>query len=276
MRRYPTLAWLLFCLPLCAQSPESQQLEHARKDAEQVRKLVEAGALPRNALDEADLVLQEARDEAILGRTLYGSVTIEELTEEQTAEMLVAAQRLVDRQQREWEQARQLVEEGAAPRKSLTSYEEELDRRRQTLEIANRRAELFRELAEMVKAEEALYLSLEKTPEESWKIAERYDGSGVFLPSQLSVIRLAFEREFSRPLPISALGATALHRALGFDHRGRVDVALHPDQPEGKWLRQLLEQLQVPYFAFRSYVPGASTGAHIHIGPPSGRLHRTD
>lgn len=272
MRGSFVLGWLLCRLLLCAQNSEPPELQQARRDAERVRELVEDGALPRSALEEAEMALREAGDEAVLRRTLYGRVTIEELTEEQTAAMLAAAQRLVDRQQREREKARRLVQEGAMPPKGLEPYEEELNSRRGTLEMANRRAELFRELAEMVRAEEALQITLEEAPEEAERIAERYDGSGVFLPSQLSVIRLAFEREFRRPLPISAQGATALHRALGFDHRGRVDVALHPDQPEGRWLRRLLEQLQIPYLAFRGYLPGKSTGAHIHIGPPSGRL----
>ncbi|MGD0365792.1 MAG: hypothetical protein ABSC93_33330, partial [Bryobacteraceae bacterium] len=82
----------------------------------------------------------------------------------------------------------------------------------------------------------------------------------------------AFERRFSKPLPVSAMGETAVHRALGFDHRGRVDVALSPDQPEGLWLRQYLEARRIPYFAFWHAMPGKATGAHIHIGPESTRL----
>jgi hypothetical protein len=70
------------------------------------------------------------------------------------------------------------------------------------------------------------------------------------------------------------LGETAVHRALGFDHRNRVDVAVHPDQPEGVWLRQYLELHYIPYFAFRRAVPGKATGAHIHIGPMSTPLAR--
>ena len=82
----------------------------------------------------------------------------------------------------------------------------------------------------------------------------------------------AYERRFPKPLPVSAMGETAVHRALGFDHRGRVDVALSPDQPEGVWLRQYLEARRIPYFAFWQAVPGKATGAHIHIGPESTRL----
>jgi hypothetical protein len=33
-----------------------------------------------------------------------------------------------------------------------------------------------------------------------------------------------------------------------------------------------LESSAIPYYAFRSFVPGKATAAHIHIGPPSGHL----
>jgi hypothetical protein len=73
-------------------------------------------------------------------------------------------------------------------------------------------------------------------------------------------------------MPVSADGETATHRALGFDHRGRVDVAVNPDQPEGVWLMGYLQKNRIPYFAFRMAVQGKATGAHIHIGPQSARL----
>jgi hypothetical protein len=68
------------------------------------------------------------------------------------------------------------------------------------------------------------------------------------------------------------MGETAVHRALGFDHRGRVDVGLHPDTPEGAWLRAYLIENRIPFFLFRQAVPGKATGAHIHIGPISPHL----
>ena len=63
-----------------------------------------------------------------------------------------------------------------------------------------------------------------------------------------------------------------MHRALGFDHTGGVDVAIHPDQPEGVWLPEYLTEKNIPYFAFRQAVPGKATGAHIHLGPMSTRF----
>jgi hypothetical protein len=251
-------------------------LEKAEEEAARVRQLVEAGALPRSAYREAQLVLEEARDEAVLRRTLYGELALQELTEEQTEAMLAAAGSLVDRQLSELEKARRLNREGVLPNAKLTPYEAELSRRETTLALARERAALFRELVEMVRLEEQLLQALEDAPEDVSRIGERFIGSGVLLRSQFRMIQLQFEREFRERLPISANGQTALHRSLGFDHEGRYDIALHPDSGEGSWLRQLLVELQIPHFAFRGVVAGSSTGAHIHIGPPSNRLARTD
>ena len=127
-------------------------------------------------------------------------------------------------------------------------------------------------LARCVSAEETLQATLAQAPAEAAAIAERFDGDGVFTSTDFRRVESAFTMHFARPLPVSAMGETAVHRALGFDHRSRVDVAVHPDQPEGVWLREYLNQNRIPYFAFRQAVPGKATGAHIHIGPMSTRL----
>ena len=89
-------------------------------------------------------------------------------------------------------------------------------------------------------------------------------------------IVIAYEKQFSKPMPISAKGETEVHRSMGYDHRGRVDVALNPDQQEGVWLRRYLINSKIPYFAFRRQIPGKATAAHIHIGPPSLPLRSAD
>jgi hypothetical protein len=101
---------------------------------------------------------------------------------------------------------------------------------------------------------------------------ERFDGNGTFTRSEFSQIKAAFEKQFGKPLPVSADGATAVHRALGFDHSNRVDVALVPDTAEGMWLRHYLEMSAIPYYAFRTFIPGKATAAHIHIGLPSAHI----
>ncbi|HEY7321325.1 MAG TPA: hypothetical protein VIE89_27480 [Candidatus Binatia bacterium] len=80
-----------------------------------------------------------------------------------------------------------------------------------------------------------------------------------------------FLQTFGHALPITAFGQTATHDRLRFDHRNALDVAIHPDSNEGRSLLAYLRQLGIPFIAFRGAVPGAATGAHIHIGNPSVR-----
>jgi hypothetical protein len=154
----------------------------------------------------------------------------------------------------------------------LGGFLEEMDLARKEADLAESRANLVRELTEMAQAEESLATKLAEAPAEAHQIADRYDGDGVFTAGTLARVEMAFARQFGKPLPVSAMGETAVHRALGFDHRGRVDVAVQPDLPEGIWLRAYLTEYRIPYFAFRQAVPGKATGAHIHIGPMSTRL----
>ena len=48
-------------------------------------------------------------------------------------------------------------------------------------------------------------------------------------------------------------------------------LALHPESAEGRSVLNYLRQAGIPFIAFRNAVPGAATGAHIHIGKPSPR-----
>jgi len=258
----------------CAQAPDSPALQRARQEAARVEALVEAGALPRTSLEQVRQDLADAQDAAILEKTLYGNLAIEDLTEQQADEMVAAATRRFDRQKAKLEHAKKLVEEGALSQLSLTPFIEEVDRSRRTLNLAHSRASLLRQLADMARVEQAVLATPEQAPElqDYLRLAERYDGEGLFRWAQLKEIALAYEKRFAKPLPISARGDTAVHRALGFDHRGRVDVAIDPDQPEGIWLRSFLRAARIPFFAFRTFLRGKSTGPHIHIGPPSDSL----
>ena len=105
---------------------------------------------------------------------------------------------------------------------------------------------------------------------------ERFDGNGQFGQAKLKRVVLAYEKQFAKAIPISANGETPFHRALGYNHSGRIDVAVSPDQPEGVWLRQLLEKEQIPYYAFRTAISGRASAPHIHIGAPSTRLRVAD
>lgn len=266
---------MVAALPAAADSPA---MRRATEEVERLRKLVDAGVAPRLKLEEAERALAAARDQEMLERTLYGAVGVEDLTEEQSAEMVAAAKRELERHAKRLESAKRLVEEGAMPRTALTPLLQDLDRARKTLDLAESRARLFGELMAMARAEiEAEAAAHDQPVEEPVRQAVvRFEGSGSFTDSHFRRIAAAFQKEFARPLPVSARGDTAFHRSLGYDHRGRVDVALHPDQKEGEWLLRFLETEKIPYFAFRKSVPGSATGAHIHIGPPSTRLRTAD
>ena len=99
----------------------------------------------------------------------------------------------------------------------------------------------------------------------------RFNGATPWSLLDSAKIESFFSRAFGRALPISAFGQSATHDRLRFDHRHAMDVALHPDSREGKSLLNYLRQAGIPFIAFRKSVPGASTGAHIHIGKPSQR-----
>jgi len=268
----------LVCLAGAAAFPQSTSsfTQPARsQDPAEVRRLVEAGILPRSRLNDLERAAKDRDDVATLDRLLYGAVTVEELTVEQAQEMVAAAERLKARRRSEVDHARTLVDAGALPRTALTSYLLDYDQSCRTVDLAASRARLLQELAEMARTE----INAEPAPDQpplEWKPSERFDGDGIFTNGLFKRIVLAFEAKFSKPLPVSARGETAIHRMMGFDHRGRVDVALNPDQAEGVWLRGYLEELRVPYFAFRAAIPGKSTAPHIHIGPPSTRLRVAD
>ena len=99
----------------------------------------------------------------------------------------------------------------------------------------------------------------------------RFNGSAAWSLADAPKIERFFLQTFGRALPISALGQTATHDRLRFDHRDAIDVALHPDSKEGRSLLNYLRQVGIPFIAFKGVVPGAATGAHIHIGKPSPR-----
>ncbi len=101
----------------------------------------------------------------------------------------------------------------------------------------------------------------------------RYNGAaGWSLAADTPRLQQFFADRFGRPLPVSAYGQTSLHDRLGFDHRDALDVAVHPDSPEGRTLMDFLRAAGIPFIAAWGAVAGSSSGAHIHVGQPSPRL----
>jgi hypothetical protein len=248
-------------------NPEDAGVAQAKARLEKLRDLVNAGVVPRAQLTRAEEDIADAEDAAVLRRTLYGQVT-----DEQADEMIAAADRRFARRQRAFDRAKQLVDVGAATQSTLDTLLQDLDFARKECDLVAERAQLVHELAAMADAERTAEQRMVATPHASHDVGERHDGDGIFTPATFAKVELAFEGHFGKPLPVSANGETDVHRALGFDHRGRVDVAIHPDQPEGVWLREYLDENHIPYFAFRAAVPGKATGAHIHLGPVSTSL----
>ena len=268
MRSFSGLVLLVCASCVFAQPEDSPEVARAKSGIEKLRSLVEAGALPRAQLEKAEAAVADAEDAALLRRTLYGS----ELTDDQAGDMLAAAQRRVERRRQAYEEGKKLVDLGVASLLSLSDYLQDLDLARKEFDLAESRARLTHELTQMAHAEELLDAKLAQHPDEARSLADHYEGDGVFNMVTFARVESDFEKRFGKALPISAMGETAVHRALGFDHRGRVDVAIHPDEPEGQWLLEYLVDHHIPYFAFRHAVPGKATGAHIHIGPMSTRV----
>lgn len=274
----PATAVLAICLTvplLRSQSPTSPGVARAEQDLARARELAARGVLPPMKVRDAESALADAQDEDILDHMLYGKVWAD-LTESQGADMVEAARRRLERSQKLLDRNRNLIAEGVAAPRDLSPLEQEVDRRRLVVNLANDRARLLKQAAEMARAEAAAASIETSAASPDRAVIERYDGDGILTPRDITGITVAFERRFSKPLPVSARGETAIHRMLGFDHRGRIDVALNPDQPEGVWLRRYLESREIPYFAFRAAVAGKATAPHIHIGPGSTRLRATD
>ena len=254
-------------------------VQQAREQLDRIRQLAGAGAASRKQVEQAEGALRHAQDDALITETLDARVAVEDLTEEQSAEASGAAARKLERQRARLAEQAQLVSQGVASRASLLPFEEELDSARRLVDAMEQRARSLAEIVAMIRAEQEIS---DQQPDQP-SIADgaiaritRFAGENKFGNGEFKQVVLEFERKFDHKLPVSARGDTALHRLMGFDHRGRVDVALNPDGVEGRWLMRFLEQQKIPFFAFRTAVQGQATAPHIHIGPPSTRFRATD
>ena len=218
-------------------------------------------------IDEADL-----RDQALLDTTLASTISPEDirssdfaqdLAEKQADEMMAASQRRLQRMEQRIQQVQTAVAAGQAKQEELTTLLDQMHLRIETGRLVISRATVVKEIVRSARADSA------RKSVAGRRTMEKFGGNGRFSTSDLALVEKAFAKRFRRPLPISADGDTSLHRALGLDHTGRVDVAVAPDQLEGVWLRKYLESLRIPYYAFRKAVVGSATAPHIHIGPPS-------
>jgi hypothetical protein len=166
---------------------------------------------------------------------------------------------------------RELLARGVIAAADVTASERALDDARAAVDKT--RAEIDQAAALVAEAEAARELAA-LPPAEPGHVHTgatliRHDGRAPWSLAQLPALERFFTERFHRPLPISARGQTPVHDRLGFDHREALDVAVHPDSPEGRALMEYLRGRSIPFLAFRAAQPGIATGAHVHIGLPS-------
>ncbi len=185
-----------------AGTPESKGIELAQQELARVKNLVDAGALARVRIQEAEANLDDAKDEVILAHDLYGDLPDKGATEEASAEMIAAAQRRVDRQQARLEEAEKIVAAGVAARSYLAPFEAELTARQTSLDLAHLRAHLMADRAAMNQAETPPVL--ESFPQDdaelTWQGMEHYEGDGAFNEArELQPLEVAFAKQVRSP-----------------------------------------------------------------------------
>ncbi len=170
---------------------------------------------------------------------------------------------------------RELVDRGIVSRREVEAAEQAAAAAREVLERTRARV---READAMVaEAEAARQLASLPAPRagETGPAPPnlvRFGGWAEWSLAMAPRLEAFFQQRFGRPLPVSAFGQTAVHDRLGFDHRDALDVAVHPDSPEGEAVMAWLRQHGVSFLAFRAPVAGEATGAHVHVGDPSPRM----
>jgi hypothetical protein len=213
----------------------------------------------------------------LIGATNQYKASSKELLSIQEAEVNQAAAKL--------DELRPLVSEGLVARAELEAGEQQLAGLREQLvatqkQIAasdSRIAEIQAQ-QELARAEAAMPRSTVKLVSKSYPSLGvgatilRSNGVAAWSIGSLAAVQSFFSNAFGHALPTSAIGQSATHNHLGYDHRNAVDVALHPDSAEGKTLISYLQTQGIPFLAFRAAIPGVATGPHIHIGSPSHRL----
>ena len=231
-------------------------------EIERLRALVEAGVIPQAQLAKAQQDARRTRLEALVRNLLQQP----DLLPDQTTDLLRAAAELQKGEFDALKRQQELITAGAMPPNSLVSFRDRLTFADKQFDLATTRARLIEEQARIASAEGRLDELIDE------ELATWSEGDPGQWDADILEIDAMYFAEFGEGLPISAAGSTDLHVTMGFDHTGRYDVALHPDEFEGLFLMSVLAEWDIPYIAFRSAVPGQATGPHIHIGPPSLRI----
>jgi hypothetical protein len=223
----------------------------------------------------ARVSIREMKKALLLGILLFfgGNLASAQTPSEQ---LLQLQETEVTRLTESTELLRELYSDGLIARNELEKAEKDLLAAKTAVE--NRRAEI--EHTEKLAGEQKKAEELAKTKplvKQTSMALNRLPAvirstAGSWSLANLSIVQQFFSKTFGRSLPTSSIGQSATHNRMGWDHRNAVDVGLHPDTTEGRALIAYLESEGIPYLAFRSAIPGVSTGPHIHIGRPSHRL----
>ena len=173
----------------------------------------------------------------------------------------------------EYERRRQLYNQGLIAHNDVLQAEQAMEAASVLVNEDRRRlAEIDMAITEVTTRDELLGVTgAARGSYSETAVLLRFDGRALWSRRDAPKIERFYFETFGRLLPISASGQTATHDLLRFDHRNAMDVALHPDSTEGRALLRYLRQAGIPFIAFRNPVPGAATGAHIHIGKASPR-----
>jgi hypothetical protein len=189
--------------------------------------------------------------------------------------LLVIHERALARATEAEERRQELYGRGLISRRELEDAQQATATARQDVERAREAIDAADHATAEAKATETL-AALPPLPlggQQHTAALSRYRGPATWsLEAGTSKLQHFFSARFGRALPVSAFGQTPLHDRMGFDHHNALDVAVHPDSPEGKALMEYLRAEGIPFIAWRSAVPGAASGAHIHVGQPSPRI----
>ena len=202
--------------------------------------------------------------------------------EASSKELLAAQETEIGKAEAKLQELRQLVSEGLVARAELESEEQKLAALRGQLQATLKQIADSDTRVAQIKAEQELAKKQATAPVKliakqygslsTTAMMLRYNGPVAWSRGSLDTIQNFFAAKFGHSLPTSAVGQSATHNRLGYDHRNAVDVALHPDSTEGRALINYLQVQGIPFLAFRGAIPGVATGPHIHIGSPSHRL----
>jgi Fe2+ transport system protein FeoA len=258
--------------PLLSASSElsNESLDRARGEVARVQILVGEGSLPKTSLTEAQARLGDLKDQAVLEETLFSARNTADLSASEQTLMIEAAERRYERQAELVCQRRRLLDMGIIAEAEMHAATNELENRRHIVDLARRRVRTIALRQNMAQEQQALEQALESGTSSTAMV--KFEGGGVFYRSDFQTIAGEFEEVFHYPIPVTARGQTQLHDSLGLDHRGKIDIGINPESPEGIWLRRRLEGRHIPFIAFRAAVPGAATAPHIHLGTGSSRI----